>query len=261
MDLVRTGARQRYFNLADVPALDALLAHHAGEFGLLVIDPIGAYLAGRDSHRDADIRELLRPLGDLAERHRIAVLLVAHLNKGGMQSAMDRITGAKAFVAAARLAWLVVKDHQDQNTVLMLQLKTNLTESLDGFSYRVEKEQLPSGAEASKIVWNDLPVKLSPDQALQRPPKKVSGQEQAEAWLQQRLAQGPVAVRVLKDESDLLACSWDTIKRAAKELHIRGEGENKARVWMLPGHASGVVVQVDFGSPRNTATDLDDGPD
>ena len=59
----------------------ALLSKHPGEFGLLVIDPIGSYLAGKDSHRDSDVRELLRPLGVLAEKHRIAVLLIAHLNK------------------------------------------------------------------------------------------------------------------------------------------------------------------------------------
>ena len=41
---------------------------------------------------------------------------------------MNRVTGAKAFVAAARLAWLVAKDPQDPDTVLVVQLKTNITE-------------------------------------------------------------------------------------------------------------------------------------
>ena len=81
LDLVQHGARQRYFTLADIPALDVLLTKYPGEFGLLVVDPIGSYLAGKDSHRDSDVRELLRPLGVLAEQHRIAVLLIAHLNK------------------------------------------------------------------------------------------------------------------------------------------------------------------------------------
>ena len=58
---------------------------------------------------------------------------------------------------------------------------------------------------------------------------------------------GSGSVRVLKEESDLLPYSWDTIKRAAKELGIRGEGEKKARVWMLPGQHLGAVIPVDFG--------------
>ena len=169
LDLVQHGTRQRYFTLADMPALDALLAKYPGEFGLLVIDPIGSYMAGKDSHRDSDVRELLRPLGVLAEKHRIAVLLIAHLNKSSVQTAMNRVTGAKAFVAAARLAWLVAKDPKDQDTVLVVQLKTNITERLDGLSYHVVKEVLPSGAEVSKIVWDDLPVKLTADELLRRP--------------------------------------------------------------------------------------------
>ena len=242
LDLVQHGARQRYFTLADIPSLDALLTKYPGEFGLLVVDPIGSYLAGKDSHRDSDVRELLRPLAVLAEQHRIAVLLIAHLNKSSMQTAMNRITGAKAFVAAARLAWLVGKDPQDPDTVLMVQLKTNITERLDGLSYHVVKEVLPSGAEVSKIAWDDLPVKLTADELLRRPAgdsAPAERQQQAEQWLQQRLAAGPVAVRVLRDETDLQPFSMDTVKRAAKALGIRGEGEKKARVWMLPWSAVG----------------------
>ncbi len=256
MDLVQTGVRQRYFTLADVPVLDALLSKHPGEFGLLVIDPIGAYMGGRDSHRDSDVRELLRPVSVLAEKHAIAVLMIAHLNKNSMQQAMSRITGAKAFVAAARLAWLVAKDPQNPSGGLVVQLKTNITEPLDGVSYQIQKELLPDGAETSKIVWDDLPVKLTADEVLQRqsstdsPPER---QQLAEQWLLQRLAAGPVAVRVLRDETDLQPFSMDTVKRAAKALGIRGEGEKKARVWMLPTQTMGSVVTVDFGAPRQTA--------
>jgi putative DNA primase/helicase len=258
MDLVQAGVRQRYFTLADVPALNTLLSKYPGEFGLLIIDPIGAYMGGRDSHRDSDVRELLRPLTVLAEKHAIAVLLIAHLNKNSMQQAMSRITGAKAFVAAARLAWLVAKDPHDPNDGLMVQLKTNITEPLEGFSYQIQKEELPGGVETSKIIWNDLPVQLTADEVLQRRPPSDAAperQQQAEQWLLQRLAAGPVAVRVLREETDLQPFSMDTVKRAAKALGIRGEGEKKSRVWMLPTQILGSIVQVDFGTPRRTTID------
>lgn len=253
LDLVQQGARQRFFTLADIPALDALLVKHPGEFGLLVIDPIGSYLAGKDSHRDSDVRELLRPLGVLAEQRRIAVLLIAHLNKSSVQSAMNRVTGAKAFVAAARLAWLVAQDPQDPDTVLVVQLKTNITERLDGLSYHITKEVLPSGADVSKVVWDDLPVKLTADELLHQHSLKNAPpelREQAEQWLRQRLEAGAIAVRVLRDEIDLQPFSWDTIKRAAKALGLRGEGEKKSRVWMLPNQAKATVMTMDFGAPR-----------
>ena len=256
LDLVQHGEKQRFFTLADIPALDSLLAKHPGEFGLLIIDPIGSYLAGKDSHRDSDIRELLRPLGAMAEQHRIAVLLIAHLNKSSMQTAMNRVTGAKAFVAAARLAWLVAQDPQDPATVLVVQLKTNITERLDGLSYQIAKEVLPSGAEVSKVVWNDLPVKLTADELLQRPPSEAAPKEQeqqAEDWLRQRLVAGPVAVRVLKEEVDLQPFSWATTQRAAKAIYLKGDGEKKNRVWFLPGQVQTSVVPTDLGTHREMA--------
>ena len=45
------------------------------------------------------------------------------------------------------------------------------------------------------------------------------------------------------------------MKRAAKALGIRGEGEKKARVWMLPGQSLGAVVTVDFGGPKRAAAE------
>ena len=201
----------------------------------------------------ADVRELLRPSTVMADKHGIAVLCIAHLNKSSMHNAMNRVTGSGAFVAAARLPWLIAKDPADRNTRLMVPLKSNLTEALDGISYHIEKELLPDGAEASRIVWHDLPVKLTADEILQRQTShEAPGRQEAEDWLRQRLADGPVAVRVLKDESDLLPYSWDTLKRAAKQLGIRGEGEKKARVWMLPEQASADVLQVDFGAAKKT---------
>ena len=57
-------------------------------------------------------------------------------------------------------------------------------------------------------------------------------------------------MRVLRDEIDLQPFSWDTIKRAAKALGLRGEGEKKSRVWMLPNQAKATVMTMDFGAPR-----------
>jgi hypothetical protein len=50
---------------------------------LVVIDPISAYCRKADSHKNADIRGLLGPLAELAQRAHVAVFAVTHLNKGG----------------------------------------------------------------------------------------------------------------------------------------------------------------------------------
>lgn len=77
------GTRPRAFNLkADLPRLGQML-EYIGDVALVVIDPVTAYLGDTDSHKNADIRALLSPLGELASRHGAAVVCVSHLNKGG----------------------------------------------------------------------------------------------------------------------------------------------------------------------------------
>ena len=80
------------------------LAHEVERLGdvvLIQIDPVSAYLGGTDSHKNADVRALLSPLSDLAEKFNVAVVVVTHLNKGS-GAAMYRSVGSIAFTAAAR---------------------------------------------------------------------------------------------------------------------------------------------------------------
>ena len=70
---------------------------------LIIVDPISAYLGKTDSHRNSDVRSALTPVSDFAEASGACLLCVTHLNKGGQgTSAMNRVTGSIAFVAASR---------------------------------------------------------------------------------------------------------------------------------------------------------------
>lgn len=88
-----------------------------GNVRLLVMDPISAYMGGIDSHRNTNVRALMAPLGDMADRQNVAVLCITHLNKGQGGNAIYRVTGSMAFVAAARASFLVVKDPIMKNAV------------------------------------------------------------------------------------------------------------------------------------------------
>jgi RecA-family ATPase len=63
----------------------------------LTIDPLNAYLGKADSYKDADVRAVLTPLAALAERRRLMVIVLAHLNKGSGRAASERIAGSPAF--------------------------------------------------------------------------------------------------------------------------------------------------------------------
>jgi putative DNA primase/helicase len=94
------------------------------DVALVVIDPITAYLGDTDSHKNADFRALLSPLGALAARHSTAVVCVSHLSKGGSGEALLRVTGSLAFVAAARAAFLIALDKGDKHRGSFSPLRT-----------------------------------------------------------------------------------------------------------------------------------------
>jgi Bifunctional DNA primase/polymerase, N-terminal/AAA domain/Primase C terminal 2 (PriCT-2) len=80
-------------------------------YRILVIDPIGSYMTGKkksiDTWKDSDVRDVLRPWQDLAEKQNIAVLFIAHFNKGKTARAAEKVTGSSAFTTVTRITYLV----------------------------------------------------------------------------------------------------------------------------------------------------------
>jgi hypothetical protein len=101
----------------DVPLLEEniqRLRDDGRTVGLLVIDPIGAFLSTDiDSHRDASVRRALAPVAQMAERLDLAVLVVAHLTKDESTRMINRVNGAGAFVNAARSILALAPDPDD----------------------------------------------------------------------------------------------------------------------------------------------------
>ena len=52
---------------------------------LVLIDPISSYLGKADSHKNAEVRGVLEPIGEMAERTRVAILSVTHFSKATKQ--------------------------------------------------------------------------------------------------------------------------------------------------------------------------------
>jgi hypothetical protein len=78
----------------DLASLEDLIAE-LGDVVAVAIDPISAYLGrGIDSHKNAEVRSVLEPLAQMAERTGIAVLTVTHLSKNGVGSAINRFLGS-----------------------------------------------------------------------------------------------------------------------------------------------------------------------
>ena len=61
-------SRRRSFNLqADLERLEAEIKKR-DNVRLVIIDPVSSYLGKVDSHKNADVRSVLEPLGEMASR-------------------------------------------------------------------------------------------------------------------------------------------------------------------------------------------------
>jgi putative DNA primase/helicase len=232
------GARPRAFNLkGDLPRLGQML-EYIGDVALVVIDPITAYLGDTDSHKNADIRALLSPLGELAALHSVAVVCVSHLSKGGSGEALLRVTGSLAFVAAARAAFLIALDKGDKHRRLFLPIKNNIGNDESGLAFTVQSVILPSGIETSRVCWEDETVAITADEAMapQEDPEERSAMDDAKQFLTNLLADGPVSSKQIKADAEGAGFSWRTIQRAQKVLNIDAYkgGMKEGWLWMLP---------------------------
>ena len=206
----------RTWTLADLPELDAKLAE-LPECRLLIIDPVSAYLAGTDSHKNADVRSLLAPLTELAGHHRVAIVAVSHLNKSA-GPAMYRTTGSLAFVAAARAVYAVTKDKEDPSRRFVLPIKANLAPDNGGLAYCV------AVVDGQPVVeWERAPVVVDVDEAISR--DQTGGdhteRDNAAGWLRDLLADGPMAANEVKAQAKDAGYAWATVRRAKYALGIK----------------------------------------
>ncbi len=224
----------------DVLALELLLAH-IGDVALIVIDPITAYLGRADSHVNAEVRGLLMPLAQLAERSRAAIIAVTHLRKSAGSEALLAVIGSLGFVAAARAAYLVVKDAQDPQRRLWLPAKNNIAPDVCGLAYRIVSCTIANDIETSRIEWEPDPVKITADAALAAHPDTDdmrSDRDAAADWLREVLSAGPMLARDVQNEAKAAGHSWATIRRAKDAIGVcvrrEGFGKDGAWHWTLP---------------------------
>lgn len=233
--------QRRAFDLgSDVGCLETVL-HEIGDVRLVVIDPISAYLGTADSHKNAEVRALLAPVSDLAQRCRVAVVCISHLNKGGPQDAVMRIAGSIGFTAAARAAYLVAKHPDDSGRRLFLPIKNNLGVDDTGLAFTVSPARVgctDDPIDTSMVVWDGEAVDMSADEAMatNRHEKAMTRTDEAEEFLLERLASGPVEVATVRQEAARMGFTDKPLRVARERLGVitqSFEFQGK-KYWRLP---------------------------
>ena len=219
----------------DMHQLDGVLTTYP-DTRLLILDPLSAYLGVKDSHRDADVRQVLGPLTDLAARHGVTIMGITHLSKAAGNSAMARFMGSTGIIAAARAAFLVT-EHEEQ--LMMLPVKNNVAPKMGGLTYKIVSKTIERRIVTSCIEWTGL-TDTNADEALSQP--KAPKKNDAIEFLNDILKDGPVSVDEITSQSEKVGITWSTVRRAYDDMGILAIKEKKFQgqwIWHTPQQQAG----------------------
>jgi AAA domain len=239
----------------DVPLLEAEIERlrAAGHtVGIVVIDPIGAFLSGTtDTHRDSSVRRALAPLAAMADRLDLVVLVVMHLTKDESTRLINRISGAGAFANAARSVLVLARNPDDPegeqgSERVLVHVGSNWGRYAATLAVRVEAREvdLDDGSRADVgylLVTGETDINVDD---LQRGRDDNGGVDVEEAILA-ALTCGPRPSREVKAQVVVeVECGKSTVERAARrmadadELLIESGGFPRTTTWTLKRGAS-----------------------
>lgn len=253
----------RCFSLDDLPLLESALDRDP-TIGLVVIDPITAFMGSTDTHRDAEVRACLLRLQQIAHRRQVAILAIQHLNKAAGLDPKYRVTGSLAFVAAARSV-LVAALHPDDRKKpirearrILARTKNNLTGADASLIYTVSTKQirLDDGSirDVPFVVWEETSTLQATDLLGAGALPQTRMRDAAIEFLEEALALGPQTKQALMQRAAELEIGERTLERAARDLAIRKRpgGFGGSWIWSLP---LPVIPSVD--PPRHTGGVVD----
>jgi phage/plasmid primase-like uncharacterized protein len=197
-----------------------------GNVKLVVVDPVPDFSGAVDNYRDDQIRSLLTPLVRIARKHDLAIIIVIHINKKEDLTARNRALGGVAYINAPRSAVAVGEDPEDPSRKIMVQSKQNLTRGRRGVAFTTK-----SARGAHKIEWEPEWATITADELLAPGKRKSSKVEQAQQFLQERLADGPVPSTELVEQAETSGVSKRTLDEAKKKLGVKSRRLKNSDKW------------------------------
>ncbi len=234
--------RERFPSLVDdMASIEKALG--SGGYGLVIIDPINAYLGGVDGHADVDVRSALRPLAHLAERWSVSVVCIRHITKSPRDKAIYRGSGSIAYTAAARSVLLVGRNPNNERESVAICIKHNLAPDSRAIAFEIGDGLFLWRGE-SDVTAAQL---LAPDENEERRDKLT----RAIAFLCGALSVGSRRAQEMIGEAKANGITLATLYRAKEKLGVvverRGEPGRRGAGswwWTLPATTSDLDDQV-----------------
>lgn len=236
---VKNGAKQIERMLAldhDLDLLEKSLRKNPN-IGLVTLDPISGYLGKAELNKEQELRRVLVPIKELAEKLGVTFIGLGHFNKRSDVSALHKVGGAVAMSGVPRAVWMFAKNPEADDEYLMLLGKGNLTKKRTGMKYRFGEKLLPNGFDAPFIVWQgdsvgdaDSVFTVAGDPTEKRKAK-------AKRFLADYLADGDQKSEDIEAKGKAQGISRGALFEAKKEMGIKAEKSAGQWWWSLPKEA------------------------
>lgn len=223
----------------DVNTIASIVAEN--NVKLIVFDPALSFMTG-DPHKAVDVRRSFDPISTMAQRFDIAVLLIAHFNKGGGSVAAS-LSGSHAWRDLTRSYWGFAKDDETGKRVFS-QDKGNYSKDT-GASYEFDIVDTPveiageivglgavGNVQKTDVTVGDLLVRDNDSE-------EMSEKQECQEWLLDLLNKEPFEklrseiVKAAKSEG----FSTSTLKRAKSSAgvwHSTTKTFPKTTIWAHP---------------------------
>ena len=238
------GGRSRPFDPAHDMATLAEAVRGLPSVRLLILDPVVAAVTG-DSHKNTETRRGLQPVVGLAASLDCAVLGITHLSKNSSgREPLDRVTGSVAFGAVARVVLATVKAADPNAPRRLVRAKSNLGPDTGGFAYTLVGAPVRGhNFHAQAVEWGE-PLEGSARElmAIEDPEGGGRAPAEAERFLSEMLAGGPVTTVELREAANAHGHAWRTLQRIKDDLGIIATkaGFKAGWAWRLPEAKSAI---------------------
>lgn len=210
------------------------------DYVCMIIDPITAYIGDTNDYKNSEVRILITKLTGIAKRHNIAIILNTHLTKPGngasQTSAMARVMGSMAYVAAARAAYLICDNEDDRTIKQFIPMKNNVGDDMTGFEYRIKNIIIENDIKTSRIEWLATSIQKDANDALNKT-RSSPRKQLAIEFLKDCLKNGAMLltdIRRRAEEADISPPLLYTAKDELKIIQDEVTDRYCRKIWLLP---------------------------
>lgn len=191
---------------------------------LVILDPIQAYVGANINMNNAnEVRTVMSRIGKVAEKHRCAILLVGHMNKGSGSKSSYRGLGSIDFQASARSVLIVGRIKDNPEMRVMVQDKSSLAPEGEAIAFELNKEH--------GFQWRGH-YKISVDELLGGVPSE-SKKTQAENLVMEILSDGKCLQNDIMAKANDMGISKRVIDSVKKELNVKSIKVGTQWFWEL----------------------------